>query len=147
MLPFPQSSEEPSKARLVLVAVLWAAVWALGCGVGTGGVGPPPSPPSITVTVSPPSGSVLLGDHLTFTATVSNTTDTGVSWSVNGIVNGNPSVGTIAATGDYTAPVDLPTLATVQITARSHADPTKSGAAKLTITTDIALTLSPNTAS
>src|SRR5262249_50382602 len=94
-----------------------------------------------------PSGSVLLGNHLTFTATVTNTADTGVTWSVNGIVGGSPSVGTIAATGDYTAPADLPAPTTVQISAASHADATKSGSATATIASDIALTLTPNTAS
>jgi len=47
----------------------------------------------------------------------------------------------------YTAPADLPSPATVQITATSHADPTKSGTGNLTITSDITLSLTPNPAS
>lgn len=84
---------------------------------------------------------------MTFTATVANASDTGVSWSVNGIAGGNSMVGTITATGTYTAPADLPSPATVQITATSRADATKSGTANITITSDIALTLTPNPAS
>jgi hypothetical protein len=60
------------------------------------------------VTVSPPSGAVLLGATQSFTATVSNTTNTGVTWAVNGIAGGNSSVGTIISVsngaGLYTAP-------------------------------------------
>src|SRR5215470_15511937 len=145
MLPFAHSSKESfGKARLLLVAALGAALSALGCSVGTGGVGPPPPPPAITVSVSPLAGTVLIGNQLTFTATVTNTADTNVSWSVNGIAGGDSSVGTITANGAYTAPADLPALATAQITATSQADATKSGSATVTITSDIALSLNPS---
>jgi hypothetical protein len=56
-------------------------------------------------------------------------------------------LGTITSAGVYTAPADLPTLASVQVTATSHADPTKSGSATLAITSDITLNLTPNPAS
>ncbi len=95
----------------------------------------------------PASASVVLGNQATFTATVTNTTDTSVSWSVNSIPGGNVSLGTITFAGVYTAPADLPSPATVQITATSHADPTKSGTGNLTITSDITLSLTPNPAS
>lgn len=84
---------------------------------------------------------------MTFTATVTNGTDTSVSWSVNGVAGGNPAIGTIAATGVYTAPADLPSPAIMQITATSHADATKSGTANVTVTSDITLALTPNSAS
>lgn len=89
----------------------------------------------------------MLGNQLTFTATVSNATDTSVSWSVNGVVGGNSSVGIISSAGVYTAPTDLPSPATVQITATSQADTTKSSSASLTITSDLTLSLTPNPAS
>ncbi len=44
-------------------------------------------------------------------------TDTAVSWSVNGVPNGDTTLGTITSAGVYTAPADLPSPATVQITA------------------------------
>jgi hypothetical protein len=84
---------------------------------------------------------------MTLAATVTNTKDTSVSWSVNGIAGGNFVVGTITAAGVYTAPADLPSPAAVQITATSHADATKSGTASVTVTSDIALALTPNPAS
>ena len=99
------------------------------------------------VTVKPTTGSVVLGNPLTFTATVTNTADTAVSWSVSGIAGGNATVGTITSAGVYTAPGDLPATATVQVTATSHADATKSDSANVTITSDITLGLTPNPAS
>ena len=74
-------------------------------------------------------------------------TDTAVSWSVNGVPNGDTTLGTITSAGVYTAPADLPSPATVQITATSHADPAKSGTGNLAITSDITLNLTPNPAS
>jgi hypothetical protein len=118
-----------------------------GCGGGGAGSPPPPPPPSIVVTVTPKNGSVLLGNQLSFSATVMNTTDMSVTWNVNGIPGGSASAGTITPAGVYTAPGDLPSPATVQVTATSHADPTKSDTATAAITSDIALMLAPNSAS
>jgi len=95
----------------------------------------------------PASGSVLLGNQATFSATVTNTTNTSVSWSVNGVSGGNAAVGSISPGGVYTAPADLPSPAAVQITATSQADTTKSGSATETVQSDITLALTPNPAS
>jgi hypothetical protein len=89
----------------------------------------------------------LLGNQTTFTATVTNTTNTAVNWSVNSVPGGSAALGTITSAGIYTAPADLPSPAVVQITATSQADSTKSGAASLAITSDITLSLAPNPAS
>ena len=89
----------------------------------------------------------MLGNQVTFTATVTNTTDTTVSWSVNSIAGGNSTVGTISSAGVYNAPANLPSPATVQVTATSHANPTKSNTADITVTSDITLSLTPNPAS
>ncbi|HYL83111.1 MAG TPA: hypothetical protein VE263_02660 [Candidatus Angelobacter sp.] len=147
MRPLPQDNgKELRSARFVFVALLTAGAWTQGC--GTAGVGtPPPPPPSITVTVTPVASSVVLGNQLRLTATVTNTTDTSVSWSVNAIAGGNATVGTITPAGVYTAPADLPSPTNVQVTATSHADPTKSGSAPVTVTSDITLSLTPNPAS
>ena len=160
MRPLPQDNQKSSKkvvalarptlASLPLFVLLTTGAWTLGCGGGGASPvmpPPPPPPPSIIVTVTPASGSVVLGNTQTFTATVTNTTDTAVSWSVNGTTGGNTANGTITADGVYTAPADLPSPAAVQVAATSHADPTKSGAAAVTITSDIAITLIPGAAS
>jgi hypothetical protein len=72
----------------VVISVFAEGVWMLGCGAG--GASPPPPPPlAIQVSVTPANGSVVLGGQATFAATVTNTTDTAVSWSVNGVPGGN----------------------------------------------------------
>ena len=134
---------------LVLI-VLTATACAVGCGGGAGSVTvppPPPPPPAINVTLTPPSGSILLGNSQTWIATVTNTTDTAVNWSVNGVAGGTASSGTITTGGVYTAPGDLPSPSTVQVTATSQADPTKSATSQLTITSDIAISIAPPNAS
>ena len=107
---------------------------------------PPPPPPPIAVTVTASSNFVLLGNTATFTANVTNTNNTAVSWNVNGVSGGNAAVGTITSAGLFTAPIDLPSPATVQVTATSQADTSKSGSANLTISSDITLALAPNPA-
>ncbi len=88
---------------------------------------------------------MFLGGTQQFTAAVSNTTNTAVSWQVNGIDGGDASVGTISATGLYTAPRRLPTSTTVTIRAISQADPSKSASATVTIQSDVAVSVTPAT--
>ncbi len=147
MRSLSQSNERFSTRTILVVAFFAEGAWTLGCGSAGALPPPPPPPPSIAVTVTPANGSVLLGNQTPFTATVTNTTDTTVSWSVNSLSGGNATLGTITSAGIYTAPIDLPSSATVQVTATSHADPTKSGSATLAITSDITLNLTPNPAS
>ncbi len=136
-------------ASIFLFVLPATGAWTIGCGGGGAGpsVPPPPPPPSITVTVSPKSGSLMLGNAMPFSAKVTNTADTAVSWSVNGTRGGNATSGTITPDGVYTAPAILPASATVQITATSHADATKSDSASAMIVSDIAISVAPNPAS
>jgi hypothetical protein len=116
---------------------------------GTSSPPPPPPPPTIGVSVSPSSASVTLGATQQFTATVTNTTNVSVTWSVNGIAGGTSTVGTISASGLYTAPQILPQPASVNIQAVSPADGTTSGAAQVTITggNTVTVTIAPPSAS
>ena len=132
---------------ILFITLLAAEFWVVGCGSASAPPPPPPPPLSIVVSVTPANGSVLLGGQATFNATVTNTTDTAVSWSVSGVPGGSAALGTITSAGVYTAPADLPSLATVQITATSHTDPSKSGSGNLAVTSDISLSLTPNPAS
>jgi len=91
------------------------------------------NPPSITVSITPTSASVRLNHTRQFTATVTNSSNAAVTWSVNGVSGGNSTVGTISG-GTYLAPSRLPSPATVTVTATSAADTTKSASAKVTIT-------------
>jgi hypothetical protein len=130
---FLARTPSPWRAALLLVASI------LGCG-GLVGPGPSQPPPSdITVTVAPNAASLLLGETRTFNATVSNTVNTAVTWSVNEIPGGNAAVGAIDANGVYTAPQILAAPPSVSLTAISVADPSKKGAATITITSSFSL--------
>jgi hypothetical protein len=65
---------------------------------------------------------------------VQNTSNTAVTWQVNGVTGGNATVGTISSAGLYTAPTVVPSPATVTVTAVSQADPAKSASAQVTVT-------------
>jgi hypothetical protein len=147
------NAAQPRFAALQLL-ILFSAAFTVGCAGSTGGTvatspvaPPPPPPPSVTVAIAPSTAPLLLGNAQTFTATVTGTTNTTVSWSVNGVAGGNPAIGTITAAGVYTAPADLPLVPAVQINATSNSDPTKSASAALDITSDIAIALTPASAS
>src|SRR5579859_8084428 len=136
-------------SHCVGVALLLAAGLSFS-GCGGGGAAsvppPPPPPPSIIVKVTPATGTVLLGNAQTFLVEVSNATNTNVVWSVNGIPGGNPTVGVISGIGVYTAPADMPGSVSIQVTATSVADTTKSDSAQITLANDISIALAPGTA-
>jgi uncharacterized protein (DUF1800 family) len=81
---------------------------------------------TVSVSISPTSTTVDLNITRQFTATVRNTSNTAVRWSVNGVVGGNSTVGTISTSGLYTPPINLPDPVTVTVAATSLADTTKT---------------------
>jgi hypothetical protein len=83
----------------------------------------PPPPPAIIALVLSGATKVTLGASSQYAATVTGSTNTGVSWSVNGVTGGNTSVGSISTTGRYIAPAQAPGALKVTITAASKADP------------------------
>ena len=87
-----------------------------------------PNTPSVTVIVTGAS-AVRVSGTTQFTATVSGTSNTAVTWQVNGVPGGSSANGTISASGLYTAPAVLPTQTMVTITAVSVASPSISGIA------------------
>ena len=135
-------------AMLVLLAVIGplttitsAAPWVLWR------PGRPPRPvwvPVVAVVISPSSASVKTGASQQFTATVSNTGNTAVTWQVNGVTGGYSTIGYISNNGLYTAPSQVPNPAQVQVTATSQADPTKQGSATVTILSQSAVDLTGN---
>lgn len=113
---------------LLTLAILWSA----GCSGGqssTSGV----NQNGINVSVFPSATSVVLGQTVPFSATVTGTTDTAVNWEVGGVQGGNATVGTITAAGLYTAPKMLPITSTVVVTAVSQADPAKTGTGRVQV--------------
>ncbi len=91
------------------------------------------TPTSITVTVSPKRSAVVATTQTQqFTATVKGSTNTSVTWSVNKILGGNSTVGTISATGLYSPPG---TEGNHTITATTVAVPSASASATISVTT------------
>ena len=85
---------------------------------------------SVAVAISPASASLPPGGSQQFQATVTGTTNSAVSWSVDGVAGGNATVGTISATGLYIAPAAA---GSHTITAASVADASKSASAAVTV--------------
>ena len=84
----------------------------------------PPPPSSISVVVSPPTASIRAGDTFQFSHTASGTTNTAVTWSIIG--GGSSTLGTISASGNYTAPGSLPNPNIITVRATSSADSSAS---------------------
>src|SRR5215472_6808744 len=100
---------------------------------------------TVTVSVSSSSASVLIGNTQQLTATVTGTSHTAVTWSVNGVPGGNSTLGTISSAGLYTAPQDLPNPASVTIQATtSEANSPASGSIVLLIISDISVNVATN---
>lgn len=132
-LPADCILRKPSRAKTLCILI---AAFTAACGGGSSSsTNNPPPPPSqnITVSISPPGATVAPGGSVQFTATVTGTTNTAVSWSAGGIEGGNGTIGTISASGVYTAPNTVPNPSAVNITAVSVADSTKSASATANI--------------
>lgn len=113
---------------------------------GGGTTSPPPPPASVSVAVQPTSATLFLGQTQQFQATVTGSSNTGVNWSVDDIAGGNSAIGTISVGGLYTAPAILPATTTVTISATSAADSSASATATVTLNDDIAVSISPASA-
>lgn len=100
----------------------------------------------VSVAISPTSASVAVNQTQQFTATVSGSSNTSATWSVDGIAGGNTTVGTVSTTGLYTAPGSA---GSHTVTATSAADTTKSASAAVTVTSSagVSVTISPTSAS
>jgi uncharacterized protein (DUF1800 family) len=97
----------------------------------------------VTVSVSPASATVTLGGSQPFVANVGGTVNTGVLWSVNNIVGGDSTNGTITAAGVYTAPAAMPASNVVTIRANSQASPGTIGQASVTLLAPMTVSVSP----
>ena len=87
----------------------------------------------ITVDVTPSTATIQASATQQFTATVANSTNTAVNWSVNGIAGGNAAVGTVSTTGLYTAPAVTANLV-VSVAAAWAGDASHASAAQVTVT-------------
>jgi hypothetical protein len=92
-------------------------------------------PVTISVTVAPASVSLGAAGQQQFTATVSGASNTAVTWTLS------PLVGTLSASGLYTAPSSISSAQTVTVTATSMADTTKSASATITLNLPVAISV------
>ncbi len=69
----------------------------------------------VIVRVTPSQAVVGTSETLQFIATVTGSSNTGVSWAVNDIAGGSATVGTITTSGLFTAPPSPPTSSTATI--------------------------------
>ena len=78
----------------------------------------------VSVSVSPTTATVVSGGSQQFSAQVTNTSNTAVTWSA--------TAGTVSSTGLFSAPA-VTAITTVTVTATSVADPTKYASATVTV--------------
>ena len=115
-------------------------------GCGYAGTPPGPPPPNVTVTIQPTSASLFLGQTQAFQATVVGSTNTSVTWQVNGVAGGSAAAGTISSSGLFTAPAILPSGASATVTAVSQANPKDSASVTVTLQDNIVVSLLPTSA-
>ena len=94
----------------------------------------------VTVTVSPKNPAPTVNNFATqqFTATVTGSSNTAVTWQVNTVAGGSQASGFISSSGLFVAPGGVPTQAgglttTVKVTAVSQANAAMSDSATVTI--------------
>lgn len=117
-------------AHTRLALLLPAAVLTLACGGGGGASGSAPSVP-VAVSLAPGTQGLATDATQTFTATVTGSSNTAVTWSIQEGAAG----GSISPAGVYTAPpVVANGTGTFHIVATSLADPQKSATATVTVT-------------
>src|SRR5580658_2037873 len=110
---------------------------ALACILALFGIGASAQTPTfrreqVTVSISPVSATVLTGGTQQFTATVTGSRNTAVTWSATG--------GTISSSGLYTAPA---TTGAYTVTAASEDNGTNSASATVTVNPAVPMSISP----
>lgn len=131
----------------LFVLALLGAVICSACSSSSGGGTTPPGGGDVAVTIATAaSTTVNVNATVQFSSTVTGTSNTAVTWRVNGTANGDlNTTGSIDGTGLYTAPGAPPAGGgTVAITAISNADnSTVSNSITLTITNPSGVAISP----
>jgi hypothetical protein len=89
------------------------------------------TPSNVSVSISPRVAALTISQSQQFTATVQNTSNSSVNWSVDGNAGGNSTVGTISPSGLYTPPT---TAGKHNVRATSVSAPTQSATALVVVT-------------
>lgn len=123
---------------IAVAVVVFIAAMFVACGSSNPTIATP-STGGVTVTISPTTAALQVGKTQQFTATVTGSSNVSVTWKVNDVVGGNSTLGTVSASGLYTAPAAAPSPNTVNVTAVSAADTTKSASATVTVNAPISI--------
>ena len=107
-----------------LLILAFSVAGVLGCGADGGSTTPTPIEPNVAISISPATASTLVNQQTQFTATVTNATNTDVTWALQ------ETAGGMISKGLYTAPG---TVGTYHVVATSKADPTKSAIAAISV--------------
>jgi hypothetical protein len=113
-------------ALSVIGCTCFGLVALFGCGGGGGGGGGGGQPPNVGISVDPTNSAIRAGASQAFTAIITGTSNTSVSWSITEGAAG----GSITAGGTYTAPGIG---GTYHVVATSQADNTKTASAAITV--------------
>ncbi len=87
---------------------------------------PPPPPPTVAISITPQTASIATGNSFQFAASITGSTNVGVTWSV-----AESGGGTVNASGLYITPA---TAGTYHVVATSQADTSKTASAAVTVT-------------
>src|SRR5260221_5278983 len=79
---------------LLSLLCMFVAVSSIGCGGGSSS-----TPPNVTITIDPSVVTLGLGGAQQFKTTISGSTNSNVTWEVNGVNGGNSTIGTISSSG------------------------------------------------
>lgn len=119
----------PINSQLILGSFFCLLSCSCGGGGGTSSTSTPPPVP-VAITLNPVNVTLATGASQPFTATVTNTTNTAVTWSIQEGGSG----GSISQAGLYTAPASIGGLSSAfHVVATSAADTTKSAMATVTV--------------
>ena len=112
----------------------------------------------ISVSLSPSSATLAAGHRATVAAQVSGTTNTGITWAVDGVTGGGGATGQICIVGsnpcqpvtasgppqvDYVAPGAIPSPNPVTVQATSVADTTRSATSQITVINHVVVSVQP----
>ena len=121
--------------QIAFTVVVLLTLILMSCGGGSSSS----TSTSPTVSLSPTTASIRVGQTQQFTATVKNTSNTVVTWEVNGVAGGDTTNGTVSTSGLYTAPTSVPSPASVTVTAVSQADTAQAASATVTVTVPVSI--------
>lgn len=140
--PTASQFSETLRERPRVVTVTFLIAFMLG-GCGYAGTLPLPD---FTVSLQPASAIVALGQTRQFQGSITGSGNAAVIWEENGVANGNSISGTVTNSGLYTAPMVMPSPASVTVSVVNQLNPNDHASAVVTLQDGIGVSVLPTTA-